>query len=102
MEKYTLTLHIGRRTKTGFGVRFKITSRVKGDSSYKTAGAMIALLDERVIEQMGLQCILDINGIYIPNDFDDKGYTIEEAYKQAIKVNTELLVESLIGGNIND
>lgn len=106
MEKYTMTLHIGRLTKTGFATRFKLTATVKGDEPYEIIDGMMGLLDEKVIEKTDLQLILDINGVFIPSDFDDKGYTIEEAYHHAMETDVglflDMLKDALTGEHSND
>lgn len=50
-NKYTVTLHIGRRTKTGFVTRFKLVSELKGDMPYRAAESTMSILDERVLEK---------------------------------------------------
>lgn len=105
-NKYTMTLHIGRRTETGFKDRFELTAQVKGNKPYKVHNAMIGILDERVIERTGLDLILEINGVFIPNDFNDKGYTVEEAYKYASEFFMDsffdMLKDALTGEYSND
>ena len=93
---FTLTLHVGRRNKEGFGTRFKVSAKTKGDKPYTTALSMMNVLDKELIERTGLEIILDINGIFIPNDFEGKGYTIEEAYHHAMESDIDLLLDKLM------
>lgn len=105
-KKYKLTLHIGKHTNTGVASRFTMVAHADGNAPFKASNALIYLLDKKIIEHFGFDLVLDINGVFIPNDYSDKGYTVAEAYKNAMEASADsfinMLKDALTGVHNND